>query len=49
MLSLMGEYLEAGDIQNWEWIDSSRQLADEFTTSKYPVLLTPSLNSRFLP
>ena len=39
-LSLIREYLEAGDIQNLEWIDTSRQLADELTKSKSPVLLT---------
>ena len=48
-LSLIREYLEAGDIQNLEWIDASRQLADELTKSKSPVLLTRCLNSGILP
>ena len=48
-LSLIKEYLVAGDIQNLEWIDTSRQLAHEFTKSKSPVLLTRCLNSAILP
>ena len=48
-LSLIKEYLEAGDIHNLEWIDTSRELADELTKSKSPVLLTRCLNSRILP
>ena len=39
-LSLIIKYLEAGDVQNLEWIDTSTQLADELTKSKSPVLLT---------
>ena len=48
-LSLIREYLEAGDIRNLEWADTSRQLADELTKSKSPVLLTRCLNSGILP
>ena len=48
-LSLIREDLEAGDIQNLEWIDTSRQLADELTKSKSPVLLTRCLNCGILP
>ena len=43
-LSLIREYLEAGDIQNLEWIDTSRQVADELTKNKSLVLLTRYLN-----
>ena len=48
-LSLIRVYLKARDIQNLEWIDTSRQLADELTKNKSPVFLTRCLNSRRLP
>ena len=48
-LSLIRDYIESGDVQNLEWIETSRQLADELTKSKSPVLLTRCLNSGILP